>query len=81
MTAVGIDVGGTKCHGVVVDEKGFVISELRYPTPHASELIALLGNMFRELWCQIAHRRFWWERIAGFYFVCDKCNREWRVMH
>ena len=49
MTAVGIDVGGTKCHGVVVDEKGFVISELRYPTPHASELIALLGNMFREL--------------------------------
>ena len=49
MTAVGIDVGGTKCHGVVVDEKGVVISELRYPTPHASELIALLGNMFREL--------------------------------
>ena len=33
----------------IVDEKGFVISELRYPTPHASELIALLGNMFREL--------------------------------
>jgi len=49
MTAVGIDVGGTKCHGVVVDESGHVISELRYPTPHASELIALLGNMFHEL--------------------------------
>ena len=49
MTAVGIDVGGTKCHGVVVNEDGHVISELRYPTPHASELIALLGNMFREL--------------------------------
>ena len=49
MTAVGIDVGGTKCHGVVVNEEGDVISELRYPTPHASELISLLGSMFHEL--------------------------------
>lgn len=49
MTAVGIDVGGTKCHGVVVNDHGEVISELRRPTPHASELIALLGNMFHEL--------------------------------
>ncbi|MFM1791068.1 MAG: glucokinase, partial [Actinomycetota bacterium] len=33
----------------VVNEVGDVISELRYPTPHASELIALLGSMFHEL--------------------------------
>lgn len=49
MTAVGIDVGGTKCHGVVVDEHGLVMSEVRHPTPHASELIPLLADMFHEL--------------------------------
>ena len=49
MTSVGIDVGGTKCHGVVVNDHGEVISETRHPTPHASELIGLLGNMFHEL--------------------------------
>ena len=49
MTTVGIDVGGTKCHGVVADEKGAVVAELRRPTPHAGELIDLLAEMHREL--------------------------------
>ena len=49
MTSVGIDVGGTKCHGVVVDSAGTVLSEVRHPTPHASELIDLLGSMHAEL--------------------------------
>lgn len=49
MTSVGIDVGGTKCHGVVVDGEGNLIAEVRYPTPHASELIDLLASMFTEL--------------------------------
>jgi glucokinase len=46
---VGIDVGGTKCHGVIVDNHGTVLQEVRYPTPHAADLIVLLEEMFREL--------------------------------
>jgi glucokinase len=46
---VGIDVGGTKCHGVLVDESGELLTEVRYPTPHASDLVALLESMFHEL--------------------------------
>jgi glucokinase len=46
---VGIDVGGTKCFGVAVDSYGQVLAEVRYPTPHASDLIDLLEEMFREL--------------------------------
>ena len=49
MKHVGIDVGGTKCHGVIVDSHGIVLHEVRYPTPHASELIDLLEKMFHEL--------------------------------
>ncbi len=49
MKHVGIDVGGTKCFGVSVDEYGTVLQEVRYPTPHASELIDLLASMFHEL--------------------------------
>ena len=49
MKHVGIDVGGTKCFGVIVDPHGLVLHEVRYPTPHASELIDLLEAMFREL--------------------------------
>jgi glucokinase len=46
---VGIDVGGTKCHGVLIDADGALIAELRYPTPHSDDLIDLLESMFREL--------------------------------
>ena len=49
MKHVGIDVGGTKCLGVIVDSYGQVLDEVRYPTPHASELIDLLEKMFQEL--------------------------------
>lgn len=49
MNHVGIDVGGTKCHGVLVDGDGTLIAEVRYPTPHADGLIDLLESMFREL--------------------------------
>ena len=49
MKHVGIDVGGTKCLGVIVDSYGHVLDEVRYPTPHASELIDLLEKMFQEL--------------------------------
>ncbi|MEN9552703.1 MAG: glucokinase [Actinomycetota bacterium] len=49
MNHVGIDVGGTKCHGVRIDSDGTLLAELRYPTPHADDLISLLESMFREL--------------------------------
>lgn len=46
---VGIDVGGTKCLGVLAAADGTVLSELVLPTPHASELIEQLAAMAREL--------------------------------
>lgn len=49
MRHVGIDVGGTKCHGVVVDAAGNVSAEIRYPTPRADMLVDLLASMYREL--------------------------------
>lgn len=49
MNHVGIDVGGTKCHGVLINDSGRVQSEVRYPTPPADQLIDLLESMFREL--------------------------------
>lgn len=49
MNHVGIDVGGTKCHGVLVDSGGNIVREVRYPTPHATKLIDLLESIFCEL--------------------------------
>lgn len=37
--------------------------------------------MLRGIWCALAHRRSHWERIAGFFYVCDRCGREWRNMN
>ncbi len=49
MTAVaGIDVGGTKCLGVLF-EGGQIVSSLRRPTPHADDLVATLAEIAREL--------------------------------
>ena len=49
MTAVGIDVGGTKCHGVRLDDAGAVVAEVRYPTPPADQLVDVLAQIFSEL--------------------------------
>jgi len=48
--AAGIDVGGTKFLGVVIDEHGKVLVEMRRPTPEGadaliSELIAFAGEL------------------------------------
>ena len=41
---IGVDVGGTKCLGVVLDEDGTVIAEYRVPTPRAGdELVDAVG--------------------------------------
>ena len=49
MSSIGIDVGGTKCHGVCVDLNGEVLVEVRYPTPPVADLVPLLAAMFHEL--------------------------------
>lgn len=49
MTSVGIDVGGTKCHGVAVDGTGRVVAEVRRATPDAADLAGLLAGMHAEL--------------------------------
>ena len=35
----GIDVGGTKCHGVVIDASGVVVHDYRLPTPAGHDAI------------------------------------------
>jgi glucokinase len=45
----GIDVGGTKCLGVVVDEHGVVLSSVRRSTPIAKEIVDLLLEIIDEL--------------------------------
>lgn len=49
MSRVGIDVGGTKCLGVAVDDDGNVLAECRRPTPHADELVGVLASIVDEL--------------------------------
>lgn len=47
---VGIDVGGTKCLGVALDEHGEVVAEQRVPTPHdAVRLVEVVANLANVL--------------------------------
>ena len=39
MAVVGLDMGGTKCLGVIVDEHGDVIAEHRVPTPSGEDAV------------------------------------------
>lgn len=45
----GIDVGGTKCLGVVINEHGVVTSSVRKSTPMAKDLVDLLLEIADEL--------------------------------
>lgn len=53
--SAGIDVGGTKCLGVVIDvarttkNETEIVREARRSTPHASELVEALGDLLDEL--------------------------------
>ena len=47
--AAGIDVGGTKCLGVLIDVDGRVVNEVRRPTPTAESLVATLVEIVDEL--------------------------------
>jgi len=47
---VGLDVGGTKCLGVLLDDAGAVLAERRRPTPTGTpELLATLVELTAEL--------------------------------
>jgi glucokinase len=46
---IGIDVGGTKCLGVALDGTGKVVQEIRRPTPHATQLVEQLWEMYQAL--------------------------------
>jgi glucokinase len=46
---IGIDVGGTKCLGVAVDDNGEVVQQFRLPTPHADALCDTLNEIFIQL--------------------------------
>ena len=48
--ALGIDVGGTKCLGVVIDDGSAVVAEAREPTPSGGDaLIDVLASIVGEL--------------------------------
>ncbi len=49
MTHIGVDVGGTKCLGVRVDDHGALQDELRRPTPDAANLITELCVLVEQL--------------------------------
>jgi len=48
--AAGIDVGGTKCLGVVIDDDGAIVRETRHPTPSGGDaLLDVLARIVEEL--------------------------------
>lgn len=49
MTYIGIDVGGTKCLGVAINDNGDVLGETRRATPHAGNLISALADIYHQL--------------------------------
>lgn len=50
MRRAGIDVGGTKFLGVVIDDDGAVVREVRRPTPAGEEqILSALADVAREL--------------------------------
>ena len=46
---VGIDVGGTKCLGVALDEHGQIVAESRRPTPRGHGSLPILVDTLAEL--------------------------------
>ena len=47
--AAGVDVGGTKCLAVLLDEGGNVVSQARIPTPHADVLAHSIVDLVEGL--------------------------------
>ncbi len=51
MHAVGIDIGGTKIAGALVDESGVIVKELRIPSPidDSNQMIEAIGSVIDQL--------------------------------
>lgn len=47
--AAGVDVGGTKCLGVLLDERGDIVSQARIATPHADVLADSIVDLVQGL--------------------------------
>jgi glucokinase len=53
VTAVGVDVGGSKSLGVLVDDLGSVVAEHRVPTPRTADaLLGAIGDLVGSLQAQ-----------------------------
>ena len=56
---IGIDLGGTKTEGIVMDTDGHLLKRLRRPTPQSAGYAAILDNirsLVRELEQAVGHR-------------------------
>ncbi|MGB1727527.1 MAG: ROK family protein, partial [Ilumatobacteraceae bacterium] len=53
---LGVDVGGTKCLGVVLDDSGEVIDEARQPTPRGPGSLPLLIDTLVGMVADAEHR-------------------------
>jgi glucokinase len=53
IAAAGIDVGGTKCLGVVIDDAGVVVAESRHPTPRGEAVIDALAGVTEDLEAEV----------------------------
>lgn len=53
---VGIDVGGTKAQGIVIDPEGEVIESAERPTPRGAESLATLLDVVGELAVGLGHQ-------------------------
>jgi glucokinase len=49
VTRIGIDVGGTKCLAVALDDSHKIVHSKRVPTPDGSQLVAILSQMVRDI--------------------------------
>ena len=51
MHAIGIDIGGTKMAGALVDEAGNILNELKIPSPidDSDQMIEAIGSLISTL--------------------------------
>ena len=57
MRTIGVDLGGTKCYGIVLDGDGTIVAEHRVPTPRgADSIVAILVETVRALEAEVGER-------------------------
>jgi glucokinase len=57
MHSIGIDIGGTKMAGALVDDAGNILSELKVPSPidDSDQMIEAIGSLISALEIGRAH--------------------------